>query len=193
MKKIVQALAMAATFLLFPAISWAQGSASVQAISDTERPALFPTRNMIEFGKTAAEANCAGCHGLDGISDAEGKPHLAGQRTVYIYRVMKAFQSGARRDEQNNHNDFLNEQALLSTSVYYSSLSPVQLEVSEETSQATQTTEVSEAPAPDATVEDDPFFAIREPMRRCIKCHGESGNASGRGMPASSSIQSTVV
>jgi len=183
MKRVLQALAMATTFLLIPATGWAQGSAAVKAVSDTERTILFPSRKMIEFGRTAAEANCASCHGMDGISDAEGEPHLAGQRTVYLFRVLKAFQSGERVDEQNNHNDFLNEQALLSTAVYYASLTPAQIVEPTETTDATEVSETSGTIEQAATDVDDPFFSIRDAMRRCIKCHGESGNAPGSGMP----------
>ena len=175
MKITIQILAMAMTFFLAPQASWAQASAAVQAISDTERTALFPTRDMIEFGRTAAEANCVSCHGIDGISDVEGKPHLAGQRTVYLYRVMKAFQSGERRDEAKNHNDFLNDQALLSTAVFYSSLTPVHL---------VESVDADETTDQEAEAVEDPFLTIRGSMRKCIKCHDESGNAKGSGMPS---------
>jgi len=173
MKKTVQILAMVMTFLPFSVLSWVEGTAAVQPIGDSERAALFPTREMVEFGEGAAEANCFSCHGADGISDAEGKPHLAGQRTVYLYRVLKAFQSGDRPDESNNHNDFLNDKALLSTAVYYSSLTPAQLPV------VVETDETSEQAA---TTVDDPFLAIRASMRKCIKCHDESGNSTRAGM-----------
>ncbi len=173
MKRTIQILALVMTFLPVSAISWVEGSTAVQPIGDTERTALFPTRDMIEFGQGAAEANCFSCHGEDGISDAEGKPHLAGQRTVYLYRVLKAFQSGDRPDEQHNHNKFLNEKALISTAVYYSSLTPAQLPVSIETE---ETAELTPAPV------EDPFLAIRDSMRKCIKCHDESGNSTRSGM-----------
>ena len=173
MKRTIQILAMIMTFLLVPVISWAEVSAAVQPIGDTERAALFPTRDTIEFGQGAAEANCFSCHGEDGISDAEGKPHLAGQRTVYLYRVLKAFQSGDRPDEEHNHNKFLNDKALISTAIYYSSLDPAQLPV---IADADETVEQAAAPA------EDPFLAIRGSMRKCIKCHDESGNSTRSGM-----------
>ena len=133
MRRTIQILAMVMMFLPVSVLSWVEGTAAVQPIADTERPALFPTRDMIEFGEGAAEASCFSCHGADGISDSEGKPHLAGQRTVYLYRVLKAFQSGDRPDEQHNHNKFLNDKALIATAVYYSSLTPAQLPVVVET------------------------------------------------------------
>lgn len=175
MNRTIQTLAAVMTLLLVPPIGWALGSPAVQAIGDIERTTLFPTREMIEFGHGAAELNCFSCHGEDGISDTEGKPHLAGQRSVYLYRVLKAFQSGERADESNNHNDFLNDKALLSTAVYYSSLTPAQLPPVTDTDDAT---EQAAAPA------EDPFLNIRGSMRKCIKCHDESGNSTRSGMPS---------
>jgi len=175
MKKTKKVLAIAMVYLLISTTSWAQGSATVQPIGDTERTALFPSREMIEFGRVAAEVNCAGCHGMDGLSDAAGKPHLAGQRMVYLYRVLKAFQSGERSDEQKIHNVFLNDQALLSTAVFYSNLPPVNIA---EYTGATESDDEADEPV------EDPFFSIRSSMRKCIKCHGESGNSTRSGMPS---------
>lgn len=166
-------LALLAAVLLFPEPGQAQGTASMQQLTGNERAALAPTRDMIDFGRTAAETNCAACHGMDGISVEAGKPHLAGQRTVYTYRVLKAFQANARRDEY--HNDFLNDKAMLATAVYYSSLDPVQLATGEAATVQDETAGLAE---------EDPFYDIREDMRRCVRCHGETGNASGRGMPS---------
>lgn len=155
-----------------------------QAIGDIEHKALFPSRDMIEFGRTAAEANCAACHGMDGLSDAEGKPHLAGQRTVYLYRVLKAFQSGERKDQPGNHNAFLNDQALLSSAVYYANLTPATPGKGIGSKESIETAKPLEAGGQTAIAADDPFFSIRDSMKRCIKCHGESGQAPGSGMPS---------
>lgn len=172
MIKTITILTTAICLALFSATGLGMSSASVQAITETEHQALFPSRDMIEHGRIAAEANCAHCHGMDGISDVAGKPSLAGQRTVYLYRVLKAFQSGERNDEQNLHSDFLNDQALLSTAVYYGNLSPAK---------SAHSSAVNEAVV---NAEDDPFFSIRDSMRKCAKCHGETGNASRAGMPS---------
>ncbi len=187
MKIPIQMLAMIMLFLLTLTVAFAQGSATIQPIEDSEHSAIFPSRVMIEYGRTAADANCAGCHGMEGFSDAEGKPHLAGQRSVYLYRALKAFQTGQRKDESKNHNAFLNDQALLSTAVYYASLTPVQITGSAGLSgpeEAPETIEASETDGQASIAVDDPFFNIRAPMKKCIKCHGESGEASGSGMPS---------
>ncbi len=165
---------MAVTTVLLPMHGWAQGLADVRAIDKNERAALFPSRDLIEFGRIAAEVNCAQCHGMDGISDAAGKPNLAGQRTVYLYRVLQAFQSGERADELKNHNSFLNDQALLSTAVYYADLPPVNIVIENENTGATG--------EPDELA-DDPFLSIRSSMRKCVKCHDETGNSTRSGMP----------
>lgn len=196
MRRPIQILAMLLLFLLCPIDVKSQSSIAVQAIADTEHKALFPSRDMIEFGRTAVEANCAACHGMDGLSAAEGEPHLAGQRTVYLYRVLKALQSGVRRDQSNSHNTLLNDQAILSTAVYYASLTPAPnskesglveagaaMEAAK-TTQATEETNVAETSEQTAMVVDDPFLNIRPAMKKCIKCHGESGEATGSGMPS---------
>jgi cytochrome c553 len=171
---------MTMLIFLIPGSVKAQGSADYQPIGDIEHKALFPSRDMIEFGRVAAEANCAGCHGMDGLSDAEGKPQLAGQRTVFIYRVLKAYQSGERRDEAKNHNAFLNDQAMLSTAVYYASLTPAAVAKPAAMADATAAGDADQA----AIDVDDPFLNIRPAMKKCIKCHGESGEAPGSGMPS---------
>jgi cytochrome c553 len=198
MKTMIRTLAMLITVSLLPLIVQAEGEMAVQAIGDIERKALFPSRNMIDLGRTAALANCAGCHGMDGISNAEGKPHLAGQRTVYLYRALKGFQSGKRPDKSNNHNHFLNDEALLSAAIFYANLPPATHVESadsgspEKLAEAKKTTEADETPDAAGTgdldeasgeMADDAFFSIRAPMKKCIKCHDESGNASGSGMP----------
>ena len=168
----------------------AQVSIAVRAIGDNERKALFPSRDMLEFGRTAAEVNCASCHGMDGLSKAEGRPQLAGQRTIYLYRVLKAFQAGERKDESRSHNVFLNDQAILSTAVYYSNLTPAQVIKKADLIETVDVTEITEASETPGTTHqavdsvDDPFFNIRDSIKKCIKCHGEAGQAAGSGMPS---------
>ena len=179
MKIIIKALTIAVTILLAPVTGWAEESAAVRAIQEGERAVLFPTRDMIEHGKAVAESACAGCHGMDGISDASGKPHLAGQRTVYTYRVLQAYQAGLRSDESDQHKQYLSDDALLSAAVYYASLMPVRIpevSVDIEPSDAAASVEA-------VTLEEDPFEGIRDAMQKCIKCHDESGNSPRKGMP----------
>lgn len=187
MRTTILILAIVMLLLTLPSAGNAQGSIAVRAIGEAELKALFPSRDMIEFGRNAAQANCALCHGLDGLSEAEGQPQLAGQRTVYLYRVLQAFQTGERTDVSKNHNTFLNHQAMLSTAVYYAGLTPAQVTRETDLAAVTETTEEKEISAPAGQLADsvdDPFFNIRASMKRCIKCHGAEGQADGSGMPS---------
>jgi cytochrome c553 len=65
----------------------------------------------------------------------------------------------------------LNDQAVLAVSAYYSSLTPVRR------FEPLDTTEQVDL------LEGDPFFSIRDAMSRCVKCHDETGNSEGSGMP----------
>ena len=188
MKISLQALAIASIFLLSPFLSWAQSSAFGGAIKENERSALFPSRSMIEYGWSVAKTDCAECHGMDGISDTEGKPHLAGQRTVYLYRVLRTYQVGDRNNEPMQHVGFLSEQAMLSVAAYYANLAPVRIDVTLDAPEQTGTAEQADAPVQAETPEaetpgDDPFLGIRKAMKKCSKCHDETGNSSGSGMP----------
>ena len=74
--------------------SLVQGASPTDPIQENEKDALFPSTSMIDYGREVAETACADCHGMDGISDSQGQPHLAGQRAIYLYRVQQAYQSG---------------------------------------------------------------------------------------------------
>ena len=43
-----------------------------------------------------ALAQCAACHGVDGVAKSADVPHLAGQQELYLFNQIKAFRSGAR-------------------------------------------------------------------------------------------------
>jgi len=157
--------------LLGLASTLAQGASLTQPIQEKERTTLFPSNAMIEQGREVAETACAGCHAVNGIGESEGTPSLAGQRPVYLYRIQLAYAEGARIDETKKHSGFLNDQAVLAVSAYYSSLTPVRrFEPPDSTEQVD-------------LLEGDPFFSIRDAMSRCVKCHDETGNSEGSGMP----------
>src|SRR3974377_178187 len=65
-------------------------------------------------GKRLAETTCSGCHGVNGISTTDGVPNLAGQRSVYLYAELKAYQAGRRGQTiMSNIVKFLNDDALV--------------------------------------------------------------------------------
>ena len=54
-------------------------------------------------------------------------PHLAGQRPVYLYLELKAYQSGARAvSDMTNVIKPLSDNALVKVAAYYASLEPAQ-------------------------------------------------------------------
>jgi cytochrome c553 len=112
MMKSPLASAALLTLLLLPLNSLAQKPVSTQPITAEERAALTPSRAVLERGWDVANTACADCHGLDGISTAPGIPHLAGQRMVYLHRVLLAYQQRERHNDDMNHAiGFLNEDA----------------------------------------------------------------------------------
>ena len=171
MKKPDYIAQMVFVVLLGLSSSLVQAASPTDPIQENEREALFPATTVIKFGRDVAETACASCHGMDGISDTPGKPHLAGQRAIYLYRVQQAFQAGTRNDENKDHKAFLTDKSMLAVSAYYSSLTP---DPNFEALAATGQVDESE---------EDAFLGIRDSMKKCIKCHGETGNAEGSGMP----------
>jgi cytochrome c553 len=181
------ALAVSGTLLTSPAIARGQsatagadadsklGGPATKPLDETERAALSPTRGMIELGRSVAEKACAECHGLDGANREPGQPHLAGQRTVYLYRVLQAYQARGRRNDDMYHaSGFLNDDALLAVSAFYASLAPAPPTVAGDAAGAEPAAQEGAA---------DPFADIRGALKKCVKCHGEDGNAPGSGMP----------
>lgn len=51
----------------------------------------------IEAGKAKA-AVCVGCHGVNGVSPNELWPNLAGQKSGYLVKQLKAFRDKKRND-----------------------------------------------------------------------------------------------
>jgi cytochrome c553 len=61
--------------------------------------AFLPSLALADAMKGAQlSASCAHCHGTDGNSSAGQYPILAGQTSEYIYRQIKAFKEGRRKD-----------------------------------------------------------------------------------------------
>lgn len=49
-------------------------------------------------GKIRAQAACASCHGVDGVSANARWPNLAGQNDLYLIKQLNAFRDGDRKD-----------------------------------------------------------------------------------------------
>lgn len=52
----------------------------------------------IKAGRASALA-CQACHGIDGISKTPDAPNIAGQTEPYLIIQLRAFKSGARKNE----------------------------------------------------------------------------------------------
>ena len=69
-------------------------------------------------------AICAGCHGNNGIGLSQEYPNLAGQKEAYIFKQLKAFKSGVRKDPtMAAMTASLNDNDMEDLAAYFSSLS----------------------------------------------------------------------
>ncbi len=128
---------------------------------------LYAKPEDIADGKRLADSACAGCHGANGISTTTGIPNLAGQRPVYLYVELKAYQSGGRKNAAMNTSvRFISDDALVKAAAYYASLDPAQ-------------------PAPGAApIYLDPVQAGKTAAAACAGCHGEAGVSITPGIPS---------
>lgn len=144
-------------------------AASVRAPQGQDTRVLYANAEDVAEGKRAAEKVCGACHGVNGISTTEGIPHLAGQRPVYLYVELKAYQSGARGNSaMRDAVRLLSDDALLKAAAYYASLDPP-------------------PPArggPAAATKPDPLQAAKAAAASCAGCHGDSGVSKTPGTPS---------
>jgi len=148
----------------------APGVASGPGSNADLRPAYATAQDVTE-GKRVAEASCASCHGVNGVSTSKGVPHLAGQRPGYLYTELLDYQSGARGDNaMSNAVKYMKDDALVKVSAYYSGLEPAQ-----------PTAAGIAKPAP---ARPDPASAGKAAAAGCAGCHGETGISKTPGMPS---------
>jgi cytochrome c553 len=141
--------------------------ATISAAKDDNLKPLDANAEDVAQGKRLAEA-CAGCHGASGISATPGVPNLAGQRAVYLYLELKAYQSGARDNAaMNNTVEFLSDDALVKVAAFFAGLDPAQ-------PGSTKT----------AVVQVDAVQAGKTAAASCGGCHGDAGVSTTPGMPS---------
>ncbi|OKY27039.1 MULTISPECIES: c-type cytochrome [Thalassotalea] len=76
----------------------------------------------IAKGKEKA-ATCGVCHGATGISTTPMYPNLAGQQEQYLYKQLKDFKSGARKDPMMTGMAMpLTDEDMKNLAAYYASL-----------------------------------------------------------------------
>jgi cytochrome c553 len=141
--------------------------------------AAYATPQDVAEGQRVAEASCVSCHGINGIAKTSGVPHIAGQRPVYLYQELRAYQAGNRgTTPMNNVVKFLSDEALLKVAAYYASLDPAQ-------------------PAPPAKTKGrsapDPISAGKAAASGCAGCHGDTGISKTPGMPNLSGLDPKYV
>jgi cytochrome c553 len=161
--------AIAGVFFAGACFESASAQPKVNVDDGPELRTLYANSEDIAEGKRIAESSCAGCHGANGISGSPGVPHLAGQRSAYLYLELKAYQSGARgASAMNNVVSPLSDDALFKAAVYFASLDPPQ----------TNTANSANAVAP------DPVQAGKTAAAGCAGCHGDTGITKTPGMPS---------
>ena len=71
--------------------------------------------------KEMAASQCAACHGVDGFSQADEFPRLAGQKNTYIIKQLKDFRDGKRKDPfMNPMTEPLSDQLIESLALHFS-------------------------------------------------------------------------
>jgi cytochrome c553 len=81
-------------------------------------------------GAKIAGDTCAGCHGVDGNSEATTFPRLAGQHAVFLVRELKDYKAEHRISEMMlPMTSPLSEQDMIDVALYYSKQKPKQAEV----------------------------------------------------------------
>jgi cytochrome c553 len=153
--------------------SLSQGAAAQPAKvtgSEDELRAVYATAAEVSEGGRIAEANCARCHGANGISATKGIPHLAGQRPAYLDLQLRAYQHSARvQGAMSGIVRYLSDDALVKVAAYYASLEPPR---------------AAPAPAKAAAPKPDAAEAGKAAAAACAGCHGEAGISKTPGMPS---------
>jgi len=164
------ALVVSATTAGYSRIAAAQ-AASVQAGKGEDLRAAYATPADVADGKRVADSTCAGCHGANGISSIKGVPNLAGQRPVYLYLELKAYQSGARAvGDMSNVTRPLSDRALVQVAAYYASLEPAQ--------------PAAPSTGKSTPAKSDLVQAGKAVAAACAGCHGEAGVSKMPGTPS---------
>lgn len=123
------------------------------------RRAETPAAGDQAAGKKAA-ADCAGCHGEQGVSTNPANPSLAGQDAEYLFAALKAYKDGSRAEgTMKNAVATLDGTAMKNLAAFYAAQQPQPPKVARPLSTA-------------------------EWVQRCDRCHGINGNSTDPRAPA---------
>ncbi|MBI5921255.1 MAG: c-type cytochrome [Betaproteobacteria bacterium] len=110
-------------------------------------------------GKTAA-ADCAGCHGDQGISGNPATPSLAGQDAEYFVEALKAYKNNSRNDDtMKTLASGMDEKTMKNLAAYYANLQPQPPKVKKP-------------------------LTTKESAQNCDRCHGLNGNSTDPLVPS---------
>ena len=172
----VLALLALALLTLGAAPAFAQQAKPATGARMELRP-IFATAPDIMEGKRLADVSCTRCHGANGISTTAGVPHIAAQRSPYVYMQLRAYLQGSRpQSAMTGAVKFLSDDALVKVSAYYGTLEPAR-------------------PAPVPATKGAAVAAKRDPLQAgkasaaaCGGCHGDIGVSKTPGSPSLSGL-----
>ena len=154
----------------FAAFGFGDASAQSPLRPGEELRPLYATGDDVAAGRELAAATCVKCHGPQGQSADTSTPNLAGQRPAFLYRALKAYQSGDPNAGAGPHSlnimKFLSDDALSKVAAYYASLEP------------------AAAPSGSPPAYVDPYALGKSAAAPCAKCHGENGVSHKPGVPS---------
>lgn len=122
----------------------------------------------IAAGKAVVEAQCVGCHGLDGQGVAPGIPDLAAQDERYLVAALSGYKEGIRTHAAlRDLTADLKDEDIRNIAGYFAGLPPL------------------------VTVAEPGLPAVLSPYEKgkaasevCARCHGEAGNSTTVGIPS---------
>jgi cytochrome c553 len=87
---------------------------------------ILPSLAVMDAATAAKSDSCAHCHGTDGNSTSSAYPSLAGQTREYLYRQMKDFKEGRRKNSMMSPSiGVLSDQDMQELAEYFSAQSLV--------------------------------------------------------------------
>ena len=129
--------------------------------------AAAPVPGDAKAGKAFAEAECKGCHGLDGGSVAPGVPHLAAQSERYLLGALKAYKDGKRPHAALKViAERMSEAEIRNVAAYYAGLPATGVLQAKDIALAS------------------PYELGKARAAACAKCHGVDGNSTAPGIPS---------
>lgn len=142
-------------------------SALMVGCTGKPEPPAEPPADLVA-GKALAEANCVGCHDLQGRGEAPGIPHLAAQEQEYLLDSLQAYREGKRfHAALQDLTAHMSAADLRNVAAYYASLPPL--------------TDTSGTAGQEGMA--SPYEQGEALAQACADCHGADGNSQVPGTP----------